>query len=164
MLTLDSANPTGRRDFVRSGPIDVTFTPSDGVQDQEISIPLIQDEINEAREGFFAVLEPVDLLDSSREVTLIREGVTLVNIRDDDCKSTDSYYTQSCLSSCDSLFCAVISFGFERIEYFFPEENSFIDSVLVTKNGVISEQTLELQAHASFSGFSQEGESVCKNE
>ena len=86
LLFIDSADPNGRRDFVRNGPIEVTFTPSDNIQDQEIFIPITQDDINEATEGFFAILEPVDLLDPTREVTLIREGVTLVNIRDDDCK------------------------------------------------------------------------------
>ena len=83
----DSDDPAGRRDFVRNGPINVTFPPSSGIQDQEVFIPIVQDNINEAVEGFYAVVEPVDLLEPTREVTLIREGVTLVNIRDDDRKS-----------------------------------------------------------------------------
>ena len=84
---LDSIDPAGRRDFIRSGPIDVTFTPSDDDQDQRISIPIVKDDINEVTEGFYAIVEPVDILNPMREVILVR-GVTLVRIRDDDRKTT----------------------------------------------------------------------------
>ena len=77
-------DPGGRRDFIRSAPIHVMFTPSFDPQDQKFSIPIVQDNINEATEGFLAVIEAVD---SIHEVTLIREGVALVSIRDDDSKT-----------------------------------------------------------------------------
>ena len=47
------------------------------------------------------------------------------------------------------------------MEYFFPEQDLFVDSVFVTKNGIQSEQTLEVLVQPSFSGFSQEGNCTC---
>ena len=82
---LDSSDPAGRRDFERSGPIFVTFTPSAGIQGQKVSIPLVDDEYNEDYEGFFVVVmfENVTYPESKE---LVRDGITLVTIEDNDCK------------------------------------------------------------------------------
>ena len=68
--------------------ITVTFGPSSEIQEQEISIPVVSDDINEATEGFFVVVLK-DGITGGPGVTvdLEREGVTLVNIIDDDRKS-----------------------------------------------------------------------------
>ena len=83
----DSNDPEQRRDFVRSGPIMVTFTSSFGNQDQEAFIQLVHDDINEAMEGFFVVVvtENITLPDSVSSLSIER-GVTLVRIEDDDRK------------------------------------------------------------------------------
>lgn len=82
----DSKDPAGRRDFVRSGPILVTFTPSTDIQDQHIHIPIINDEFNEAVEGFFVIVLHENISDPEVTVELVRDGITLVNIEDDDRK------------------------------------------------------------------------------
>lgn len=80
----DSSHPSEKRDFTKSGPIQVKFTPSIGRQDREISIPIINDNINEAEEGFFVMIMTAST--SVGPEDLIRGGVTLVRIRDDDRK------------------------------------------------------------------------------
>ncbi len=67
----------------------VTFPPSNGAMDMRVFLEFIDDDINEAAEGFFAVLELDTAADHEQSdlddgITLIREGVTLVIIRDDD--------------------------------------------------------------------------------
>ena len=64
----------------------VTFGPSSEIQEQEIRIPVVSDDINEATEGFFVVVLEDDII-GGPEIILEREGVTLVNIIDDDRKS-----------------------------------------------------------------------------
>ncbi len=57
-----------------------------------VFLEFIDDDINEALEGFFAVLE-LDTSDDTEQsgldddITFIREGVTLIIIRDDDGKT-----------------------------------------------------------------------------
>ena len=74
----------------------VTFGPGSTIQEQKISIPLITDDLNEATEGFFVVIIKDAIIGSRREnVKMDREGVALVKIIDDDCKSGHS------VASCD---------------------------------------------------------------
>ena len=86
-----STDPAERTDFVGFELITVTFGPSTEIQEQEISIPVVSDNINEATEGFFVVVLKDDITAGPGvTVDLEREGVTLVNIIDDDCKSVAS--------------------------------------------------------------------------
>lgn len=71
---------------MRSGPIFVTFNQSAGIQGQEVAIPLIDDDINEAPEGFFVVVMEESIAIPETSVELVRNGVTLVKIEDNDCK------------------------------------------------------------------------------
>ena len=74
---------------MRSDPILVTFTPSPGIQDFLVTIPLMNDDINEASEGFFVVIVQENITTTSSSeipITLVRDGVTLVTIEDDDRK------------------------------------------------------------------------------
>ncbi len=57
--------------------------------DQTVFLEFINDDINEAPEGFFAVLEfnvsaEHDQRDLDDGITLIRQGVALIVIQDDD--------------------------------------------------------------------------------
>ena len=57
--------------------------------DQIVFLKFIDDDINEPAEGFFAVLEfntsvEHDQRDLDDGITLIRQGVTLIIIQDDD--------------------------------------------------------------------------------
>ena len=80
---------SGRRDFVRNGTIEVTFSPNINIQQQEIFIPLVNDQINEAEEGFLVIFDQDRFAIINPEVTvqdIIRGGITVVRIMDDDCK------------------------------------------------------------------------------
>ena len=83
---VDSADPNERSDFIISDPILVTFPPSIENQAQEVSIPLVQEDINEATEGFFVMVISENISDPTLAVDLVRGGVTLVRISNDDCK------------------------------------------------------------------------------
>lgn len=84
---VDSSDPAGRRDFVQSDPILITFQPSTRIQEQEVFIPLVQDDINEATEGFFVIVVAENISsEPSLTINLGRGGVTLMNILDDDRK------------------------------------------------------------------------------
>lgn len=85
-VVTDSSDPSGRRDFVRSESIQVTFTPSSEPQSQRLSIPLVNDDINEAEEGFFVTIMSDDIFIPEKTVELVRGGVTLAKIDDDDRK------------------------------------------------------------------------------
>lgn len=77
-----------RKDFVRSTKI-VTFEPSESFAEKTVLLDLVDDQINEATEGFFAVLQVDDSLAEAEDesnVQFIRNGVALVVIVDDDRK------------------------------------------------------------------------------
>ena len=63
----------------------ITFTPSNANNDITVYIPIFDDEINEAEEGFMILLELVDsnLADS---VDLLSRNCTLGRIDDNDRK------------------------------------------------------------------------------
>jgi hypothetical protein len=84
---IDSSDPSGRRDFAVSEPILVTFGPSFNIQEQEVFIPLVMDDFNEAIEGFFMVIVAENISNQALDIDLVRGGVTLVNIVDDDRES-----------------------------------------------------------------------------
>lgn len=86
---------------MRSEPILVTFTPSTGSQDQEVSLPLVNDQINEDYEGFFVIVLSENISDPSIPVELVRDGVTLVRIEDDDrkCELSHLMIAHQCLDS-----------------------------------------------------------------
>jgi len=88
-MYVDSRDPNGRRDFKKSENIQVTFSPSNTAQDHILHIPLVNDKFNEEIEGFFVIIdvENIASLDDDVMVELVRDGVTLVNIIDDDRKS-----------------------------------------------------------------------------
>lgn len=88
---------------MRSGQILVTI--SAGTQDQQVAIPLIDDDINEASEGFFVVVVEDDIAIPETSVELVRDGVTLVRIEDDDCKSYDLLTSMDAHEAVD-LFCS----------------------------------------------------------
>lgn len=69
----------------------VTFPPSLTIQEREVFIPLVIDDINEAIEGFFVVVVTENISDPSVTIELVRGGVTLVNILDDDSKYHGSF-------------------------------------------------------------------------
>lgn len=66
----------------------MTFEPTTSfdIMEREISIPLVMDDINEALEGFFLVIDTEGIADQTLDIELERGGVTLVNIVDDDRK------------------------------------------------------------------------------
>ncbi len=78
----------GRRDFVETVKT-IIIPPSAGAMDQTVFLEFINDDINEAPEGFFAVLEfnisaEHDQRDLDDGIILIRQGVVLIVIQDDD--------------------------------------------------------------------------------
>lgn len=78
---------SGKQDFKRNGPTRVTFDPSSTNEEREIEIPLVDDEINEADEGFVLVIEMEDNGDREsvgEEIKLVRAGVALIRVADDD--------------------------------------------------------------------------------
>lgn len=83
---LDSSDPSERSDFIISEPVLVTFSPSNNDRSQEVFFPLVTDDINEAMEGFFVVVIAEGISDQTLDINLVRGGVTLVNILDDDRK------------------------------------------------------------------------------
>ena len=86
--SLVSTNSSEKSDYVVSEPIFVTFSPTTSfdIMEQEIFIPLVMDNINEATEGFFVVIDDQGIADQTLPIELERGGVTLVNIVDDDRK------------------------------------------------------------------------------
>jgi hypothetical protein len=53
-----------------------------------VFIPLVSDNFNEAMEGFFMVIVAENISNQALDIDLVRGGVTLVNIVDDDREST----------------------------------------------------------------------------
>ena len=75
----------GKRDFDNQ-PVTVTFPPSLGSDSMTADIGTFDDFINEDTEGFLLSLSvtEIDPIDEGTGITLIREGVALVRITDDD--------------------------------------------------------------------------------
>lgn len=75
----------GKRDFDNQ-PMVVTFPPSQGSDSMSAVIGTIDDFINEDREGFLLSLNvtQIDSADEGTGINLIREGVALVTINDND--------------------------------------------------------------------------------
>lgn len=83
-----TVEPSGKQDFVNTTQT-VTFPPSLSViaDEREVLIGIINDDINEADEGFFLVLEIEEASQTDVDNTVfIRNGVALVIIDDEDSK------------------------------------------------------------------------------
>lgn len=79
--------PDGRKDFVRNDPIRITFSPSSSYVEQSVAIPLVNDDINEAEEGFILLIEiedPGNTESTSDDIMLARDGVALIEVTDED--------------------------------------------------------------------------------
>ena len=77
-----------RKDFDNSTHR-LTISQSSSYQDVEIFIPLVDDDVNEATEGFLLVIGIDELASDPRDVEnseMIRNGVTLAVITDNDGK------------------------------------------------------------------------------
>ena len=78
----------GKRDF--DNTIRTVVVPAgDGVVDQQVLIPIINDRINEANEGFLLVVRANEARSNPSDLANVRykdEGVTLLRITDDDRK------------------------------------------------------------------------------
>ena len=73
------------------GPFQVSFPPSAANDQAIINITLVQDNIFEEMEGFFAVVtnnENLNAITDNLASEPLRNGVTLVNIQDADSKLT----------------------------------------------------------------------------
>ena len=88
MHTHAHAVEADRNDFDNSIKT-ITFEPSVSPQQQTVTIDLVNDEINEAQEGFYLVISVTEI-SSADEPNLIleRNGVALVRITDNDGKLT----------------------------------------------------------------------------
>ena len=78
----------GKRDF--DNTIRTVVVPAgDGVVDQQVLIPIIDDRINEANEGLLLVVRANEARSNPSDLANVRykdEGVTLLRITDDDRK------------------------------------------------------------------------------
>lgn len=63
----------------------VIFEPSQGISEQIVTINLVDDIINEAQEGFYVMMNVTEsgLTD---QITLVRNGIALIRINDNDRK------------------------------------------------------------------------------
>lgn len=77
----------GRQDFIPT-ITNVTFEEvSGGFEQKTVFLEFIDDDINEAPEGFFAILEIDEENSDPRDVAEykpIRDGITLIVVKDDD--------------------------------------------------------------------------------
>lgn len=86
-MHIDSEDPNERTDFIKNGTIEVTILQGEFIQNENIYIPLVNDDINEANEGFLVIVDVDKLrLPEGETLELVRDGITLVNIMDDDRK------------------------------------------------------------------------------
>ena len=65
---------------------EVIFEPSQGISEQIITINLVDDIINEAQEGFYIMMDVIES-GPTDQITLVRNGIALVRINDNDRKS-----------------------------------------------------------------------------
>lgn len=77
---------SGRRDFERNVTTNLTFGSGSRNEERLIHIPLVDDNINEADEGFLLVIEIQDSGSptTSDDITLVRDGIALIVIADND--------------------------------------------------------------------------------
>ena len=91
------AETNGRRDF-DSSERTIVIPPGGNTIDQNVLIPIIDDRINEANEGFLLIVRANEagnnLLDLAN-LEYMDEGVTLLRITDDDSKTTLFYIFHS---------------------------------------------------------------------
>ena len=66
----------------------ITFPPSNRVAETTVEVSLVDDIINEEEEGFLLVIEVENATDT---VSLVRGGVALININDNDRKYLTLY-------------------------------------------------------------------------
>ena len=66
---------------MRNGSLRLTLEPSSDNVEIPINIFLVNDDINEADEGYILLIEIESATDN---VTLVREGVALIVVADDD--------------------------------------------------------------------------------
>ena len=89
-LYIFAVEQNGRQDFIRNAKT-VTFDPSDSFEEKNVILEFLDDDINEATEGYFALLRVDEESSSNSEdmdkLEYIRDGVTLIVINDDDGKS-----------------------------------------------------------------------------
>ena len=87
VLFLHVVDQFGKQDFIRD-EIQVVFPPSSGSEvNIPITVPFINDDINEALESFFITVTVDQLLSNPTDIAsvqLIRNGVAQVNIANDD--------------------------------------------------------------------------------
>ena len=81
----DSLDSSGRRDFINRGTIYVYFNASNTRQSQEVEIPIVNDEYNEASESFLVLIDQ-SIIIPEEILVFLRDGIALVTIADDDRK------------------------------------------------------------------------------
>lgn len=81
-------DPSGKQDFIRNGPIRYVFEPSSVMETGSIDVLFNDDSINEADEGFFLF---VDIEKNSQNIVILKGGLALVVLEDEDCKSQELY-------------------------------------------------------------------------
>ena len=94
-----SGELNGRRDFDNTQRTLIIPAGSDTI-DQTVVIPIIEDRINEANEGFLLIVRANQVLSNPSDVAnliFIDEGVTLLRIVDDDSKGAANYNTNQIL-------------------------------------------------------------------
>ena len=74
-----------RNDFDNTAQ-QVIFPPSQGFTEQIITINLVDDVINEAQEGFYIMIRVTES-GPTDQITLVRNGIALIRINDNDRKS-----------------------------------------------------------------------------
>ncbi len=140
---LDSSDASKRSDFTRDTAISVTFTAGNGNQDQTATIPLVDDDFNEAIEGFFAVILTNEVGTIPETVVEFERVVTVVNIEDDD----SEHIISNAIALYLFLYISAISIGFENDAYTFLEGGDR-DIIIVTKGEGITEQNTSLLVQA----------------
>ena len=90
VFPLNIVDPSGTQDFLNDR-FTVVFPPSTSVGEVEmlVTITFIDDDTNEAQEGFY-LLASIDSTQSNptdvQQAMAIRNGIALINIDDDDRK------------------------------------------------------------------------------
>ena len=81
-LTVDSE----RQDFDNNAVATVTFTASSDEQTMNVTIPILEDVVDEATEGFFLLTTVSDLSSETdrQNSDAINSGIALITIMDND--------------------------------------------------------------------------------
>ena len=122
--------------------------PGGTTVDQTVQIPIMDDRINEANEGFLLIVRADEIHSDPLDIAnlgYMDEGVTLLRITDDDSKIYTIIIIMNNFSLIIIVFIVII-FQFERPFYtFFETDGVLRDTINVVKMpGNISEQTLTL--------------------